>query len=145
MKKKMLSIIFLCLLIASGEVSAANWIHLGKSSIAGEPVNYYVDSQSVVKNGDAITFWRLIVWDKPDMFIGAKLELQKWEAKPIRQGRTLEMYTYDIKQKLISSNANLKPSSFTVFDVNSPLAKIIEAAFNYAKEGKDSGQKPALP
>ncbi|MRR17407.1 MAG: hypothetical protein EG826_13215 [Deltaproteobacteria bacterium] len=145
MIKKTLSIIFLCFLITSSEVFAANWIHTGKSSHAGEPVNDYIDSDSVVTNGDTIIFWSLTVWEKPDMFIGAKLELQKWEAKQKRQGRALEIYRYDANKKLIHSIPSIKSNSFTSYDANSPGAKMIEAAFKNAKAGKDSGQKPALP
>lgn len=145
MKKTIMLIIFLYILMLTNMAFAANWIHVDKSSIAGEPVNDYVDSDSVSKNDDTIIFWRLIVWEKPDMFIGAKLELQKWAAKQIRQGKTLEKYTYDSNKKLISSHSNIKSTSFTSFNENAPGGKIIEAAFKYAKEGKDSGQKPTLP
>ena len=145
MTKSMVSMIFLFLLILSGTAFAANWVHLDKESIAGEPADVYVDSDSVIKNGDTITFWRLIVWEKPDMFIGAKQELQKWEAKQVRQGKTLEIYTYDSDKKIISRNPDIKMSSYTSYDVNAPGGKVIDLAFQYAKEGKDFGQKPALP
>ena len=145
MKKRIAAIIFMCLLIFAGSAFAANWIHTDKGFNAGEPVDDYLDSESVVKNGDTITFWRLTVWEKPDMFIGAKLQIEKWEAKQIRQGRILERYAYDVNKKLILSNSNFKQTSFTSYNVNAPMGKIIDAAFKYAKEGKDSGQKPTLP
>lgn len=141
----------LFLFLFSNTAFAANWVYVTTSNLFGMPTRYYVDSETVIKNKDTITYWRLVVRDKTDPALGVKTYVEKIEAIPKdpRGTRSLEMHNYGPKGEYIfgypTSDETKNRKFGSVINKGSPEDMSIDVALKYAREGKDSGQIPKLP
>ena len=143
MSRKIVCLMILLIIFLTNTVFATNWVFVGASMLTGVKSNIYVDSDSVIKNGETVTFWTLTANEKPD-FTEMKNQLEKHDAKQPRMMRSLANYSYYANNKLIWSNPNIKGISSS-FEPGTLGAIMIETAFKYAKEGNDTGQQPPLP
>jgi len=130
MKKRVIYLMVLCLFVLSNTAFATNWVNVYREDRIG--FTLYVDSDSVVKNGDTIIFWELFVKDTPDSY-GSVKDLVKFEAKHPRPyiGRSLEEYKYDSNNKQVWHDG--QPWDFSSYDGQIYSCKAIDAAFQYAK------------
>jgi hypothetical protein len=134
--RRVVCLLLLSLFVLSNAAFATNWVYVCRSE--DDDANLYVDD-SVGRHGDTIGFWSLTVYDKPGPD-GAKKRLTKREAKPPNLMRALEAYWYDSNNRLVN-HTNIRPT-FVSIGAGTPMAKVIDVAFKYAKEGNDTAVKP---
>lgn len=138
MKKSVICLLgLLVLLLLSGTVFATSWILVKQYHLTGAIVYEYIDSDTVVQNGDNLIFWKVqnIVWPKRVDAFMSKIEVTLTDP---RQYRELESDRYKNGQPF---GQNTTPSRFSVA---SKIKDDIETALKYAKEGQDTGQKPDI-
>lgn len=125
---------------------ATNWTYIGKGDNPKILGNYeaYVDKDTVVSNGNKVSYWELQIYnDDADGVINEK-SLHKIEAvtSSPRQWRQLEAYLYDAADR--ETVHDTEPWSFS--PVRLPIYdKEIDFALNHAKAGGDNARKPTLP
>ena len=124
-----------------------NWVFIKEVSLLGSGDAVYfstethVDSNTVSKQGNTVTFWVF----RNSISGPFKSSLYRYEVKLTkrRQWRTLEFYQYDSNNQEIDRNAT--PGEWTVVDAGDRDDMLIDAALKYAREGQVSRQKPLLP
>ncbi len=142
---------FLAFLFFSGSAFATNWVHVTTNTMLGITAKYYIDSDSVTRNKDTITYWRLTVNDKPEPAMKTKRILDKVEARTNepRGTRILESHWYSEKGEIVleypesEQTRNGRFSSILV--KGSPEDMTVGIALKYAKDGKSTGKMPPLP
>lgn len=124
--------------LLSSSVFATNWALLRQFHRLGATESDYIDSDTVIQNGNSLTFWELknIVWpSRVDTFL-SKIEVTLTDP---RQYRELEEYRYKNSQQL--GQGHTVPTKF--YDA-SKIKDDLDLALKYAKEGQDAGQKPNI-
>lgn len=127
--KRIICFLVLFLFILSNTAFAANWVYFVRNTSHGS--NIYIDSDTVVKNGDSIFFWNLEVFDQP---VGSiKKNLWKQEAKLTnpRMLRGLESYAYDSNDKEVERGT--APGEWLKVPPGSFADRLIDLALSYAK------------
>jgi hypothetical protein len=120
-KKRLAWLLVLCLVILSNTAFAANWVYVCKDDVFGFPV--YIDSETVVKDGNKLIFWwEIVETDKTK---------NVWKIEATLASPRMYRNIYD-----------WGTSGWAKVLAGSDYDKAITAALKYAKEGKDSGQKP---
>ena len=134
------SLFVLLLCAASATAQSGNWVSGGTFRAIGGSGTFYIDQNSVVKNGDHVIFWVMLVWDQEEPWSGAKKFVEKEEAilSNPRQIRQLEVYHYDRENKEFEHSAF--PLGYHRPTTNEDPE--IDLALKYAKEGKDTGPHP---
>jgi len=130
------------LLTLTNTAFASNWVFFGKvSNIFQTTSSQYIDSDSIFKDGNKLTYWSLEVLDKPQShYAKAMMKLEVNLATP-RKLRVLENYSFDAKNM-----ENYKDTTASAWENASPrYDKEIAFALKYAKEGKDTSTKPTVP
>ncbi|MCJ7663888.1 MAG: hypothetical protein MUO24_06570 [Desulfobacterales bacterium] len=97
-----LMVMVFSMFILSDKAFAANWVYVGRDE-GSQPLvgNVYIDSATVVRNGDAVVFLALWVYDAPFQLTTSPSLCQKssskFEAKLTSpyMFRNLETYFYD--------------------------------------------------
>jgi hypothetical protein len=128
-----------------------NWVYIKEVSPSGKGGDAcfilgclgdtYVDSDTVVKNGNTVTFWIF----RNHIRKPFKSSLHRYEAKlkRPRKIRTLEFYYYDFNNQEIERHPT--PEEWVKVETRDRDDILIDAALKYAREGQASEQKPALP
>jgi hypothetical protein len=136
MGKKIAGLALVFVLLLSNSVFAASWVYYTR---VGKIHTEYIDSSSVYKDGDRLTFWVLQVLDRPLSSNYAKQTL-KFEVKlnAPREFRIAESCIYD---------ANNRPGTPKIYeDEWEPAAdydnRQFDFALRYAKNRKDPGVRP---
>ena len=98
MKRKIVGLVLLIMITFSSTTFASNWVFFGKvSNMFQTTSSQYIDSDSVYKDGNKLTYWSLEVLDKPQShYAKAMMKLEVNLATP-RKLRVLENYSYDAK------------------------------------------------
>lgn len=98
----------------------------------------YIDADTIVKSGDTIVFWHLIVFDKPNGS-GEKQVMENLEANLTipRSARTLEFYTYGSNNQEMNHNGTL--GGWSQAPAGSIAYGSIEAALRYAGSAQNTG------
>jgi hypothetical protein len=137
MKKIVICLLGLVLFLLSTTAFATNWVLLKQYHLTGAKVYEYIDSDSVVQNGDSLFYWKVqnVVWPKRVDAFMSKIEVTLTDP---RQYRELESYRYKNGQPF---GQNMKP---TRFSIASKIKEDIDMALQYAKEGQDAGQIPDI-
>jgi hypothetical protein len=125
-----------------------NWVYVKEVSLlsSGGAVYFstetHVDSDTVVKKGNTITFWVLRMHGRGGPFMRS---LHRYEVKLTRprKWRTLEFYQYDSNNQEIDRHPT--PGEWEEVEAGDRADILIDAALKYAREGQATGQKPALP
>lgn len=142
--KRVIILLVPCMVLLTSAAFATNWFYVCRTSFAdntsapGPVSSYYVDKNTVVKNGDKVTFWVKMVFDEE--YMKNKTIYYKYEAtlaRP-RQGRSLELYSYDAKG---NENYNSHTPG-TPFTPVIPLNNVLIDAIQDVNDGTDNGSKP---
>ncbi len=136
MRKKIAGLVLLLMIFLANSVFAANWVYYNR---VGKLHTEYIDSDSVFKDGNKLTYWLLQVLDKPLSSNYAKQTL-KFEVKlnSPREFTIAESCIYD---------ANNRPGTPKIHEPEWEVAenydnKQIDFVLKYAKNQKDTGIKP---
>jgi hypothetical protein len=124
-----------------------NWVFIKEVSLlsSGGAVYFstetHVDSDTVVKKGNTVTFWVF----RNSISGPFKSSLYRYEVKLTkpRKWRTLEFYQYDSNNQEIDRHT--EPEEWEKVEADDRDDMLIDAALKYAREGQVTGQKPALP
>ena len=143
MKKILLSLAALFVIIVASNAFAANWQYCTRTNFGGGCA-VYVDAESVVRNGNNLTFWMLEVFDTTYAGSNVKKLLAKEEVRleSPRMLRGTESYTYDSNGQIIDRGST--PGEWGQVPAGCYADIMIDFALRYAREGQDSGQVPAL-
>ena len=139
MKCKIISLILFTMITFTNTAFATQWAYVCKSSDNMQTM--YVDRDSAAKNNDTAIFWELVVLYEPDPN-GVKKILYKKQANKQQMERQLEEYDYKTNNELHWND--IVASNWSSYFSGTIEECIVNAAFKYAKEGKDTGQKPSL-
>ena len=142
MKRKTACLVLLVMLAFTSTTFATNWVFFAKiPNMFQSTSTQYIDSDSVFKDGNKLTYWSLEVLDKPQShYAKAMMKLEVNLATPSKL-RVLENYSYDPKNLEV-----YKETSATTWENARPrYDKEINFALKYAKERMDSGVKPTIP
>lgn len=136
MKKRVTCFLVLCLFILSNTAFATNWVYIGRSYMLGAS-NVYVDPDTVLRNGNNVIFWELLILDNTDSD-GTKKWLYKKEAitSSPRQYRLLECYAYDANGQETYRDLNDTVGYFPVDNTGTDQEltnRIIDFALQHAK------------
>jgi hypothetical protein len=131
--RKVVCLIMLCLLILSNTVLASNWVYVGRSYEYHS--NFYIDTETIVKKGDYITFWDIEILDVPDADV--KKIMTHFEAKwtTPRRYREIEYYYYDTQNNELWYDNNEWYDDYTFYSIQSGsiMDLEIDAALRYAR------------
>lgn len=148
MKKRISILLVMSLLVLSSTAFASNWVYYGRSGLV--PGNLYIDADSVMKNGDNLSYWELLVYDKL-YFKVAKL-MTKYEVilAPSRKYRIADSRYYNADNRDDKEMSELNDTDTTTGKwsdsfVGANMSADTDFALKYAKDGKDTGQRPTLP
>lgn len=139
MKCKLIGLVLFTMITFTNTAFATKWMYVCNSSDQMETL--YVDRDSAVQTGDTVTFWELVVMYEPDPADVKKIVYKKQAKKP-RMERQLEKYYYKSNNELHWSE--LEALNWDSYFAGTTEAYVVNAAFKYAKEGKDTGQQPSL-
>lgn len=138
MRKRLICFVAACVLSLSCTAYAAtNWVYVARSY--NNDATFYIDTETIRKNGDYITFWELEVYDREQDFAivtGVKKSMAKLEAKwtSPRQYQELEYYLYDAQNhELWYDNYDGYGSGFLGVNSGSVIDMEINMALRYAK------------
>ncbi len=141
MKKWVVCLTVLCLLALPGTAFATNWVFVGKTWFGED--HMYVDIDSVIKTGDGLTYWQLLVEDDAWEKAGKTLTKLEFKNTTPRQQRRLAYYLYNGSDQ--ETFQYTKSGGFSPVQKTSPADQCIDLALKHAKEGPDDGGKPPLP
>jgi hypothetical protein len=130
MKKIMLLMVAIFVLVLSNQVFAANWqfVEQVQHPQCGA-VSFYIDPQTVVKNGDTMTFDTQYVFSSPCN--GETRKVNKEEVNlSSRQRRYIETVGYDANGAQVNRDVM---SPWYQIVPNSPLDNMINRALQYAQ------------
>jgi hypothetical protein len=145
MKRKIVCLILLIMLSFTSSVFASNWVFYVRDDDGFIGTNWYIDADSVVKDGSKLFLWTGAVYDKPPSMVKQKV-MAKYEASlsPPMQFRRLETHQYDSTNKELEWGKDTTPEKWQPV-TEKDMKLEIDTALKYAKEGKDNGQLPSLP
>ncbi len=131
MKKKVVALVLLTLLVLTSTALATNWIFVKRVNDAGVVV--YIDSETVYKGSDTITFWSLGVWDQVRND-GVKKGMIHYEATLSRPWyyRQIEGYLYDERNNELNHDTDVREWKLVPMN-NSAIQKLVESALSYAR------------
>ena len=143
MKKISLVLGALFLIMFASTACAANWQYFTRTDFGGGCV-VYVDTDSVVRDGTALTFWILEIFDTTYTGSNVKKLLMKEEVRleSPRMLRGTESHTYDSKGQFIDKNST--PDAWMQVPAGCYADIMINFALKYARDGHDSGQVPVV-
>jgi len=143
MKKSMICGLGLLLFLLGGTVFAANWVYIRSDQGIDGSIKVYIDTESVVKNGNDLMYWGYALWSQP---IGnVKGEETKYEVQLAypRQYREVEVYDIDVNNNIKKNLDFSYPGNW--YQVTSNVYnQEIDFALQYAKEGQDAGAKSMI-
>ena len=146
MNRKIICLVLLIMIIFTSPVFATSWVYYGRNgSVSG---NVYIDADSVMKNGDNLSFWELFVYDKP---IGTIAKLTtKYEVilAPSRKYRIASSCYYlannqEDKEANEWNDADKTTGKWADSFVGKNMSAETDFVLKYAKEGKETGAKPS--
>lgn len=136
MKRKIAGVVLILLVFLADSAYAANWVYYTR---VGQLHTEYIDSTTVYKEGNKLTFWVLQVLDRPLASNYAKQTL-KFEVKlaSLREYKIVESCIYDV---------NNRPGTpkFDEFDwevASDYDNRQFDFVLKYAKNQKDTGTRP---
>jgi len=143
MKRKTIWLVLLAMIFFTNTALAANWSFVARTSkvndlnLSGSTYNEYIDKNTVRKDGD-----NLIFWNKQQDEDSGETMLTKNEVNlSLLKARVIESYGYDSSGKETSRDTEL--SGWLKYQKGSQFERKILISLRYAKEGKDTGAKPA--
>lgn len=147
MKKYVICLLSLVLFLLSSSVFATNWVYYGRSTIVAG--NLYIDADLVNKNGDDLTYWELLIYDKP---IGVTAKLRtKYEVKlaPSRKYCIVDTHYFladnsDDKVMNEWNDADTTTGGWADSYAGTDMSSETDFSLKYAKEGQASDQKPDI-
>lgn len=138
MKKRFACLLFLFLFMVSNTAFATNWVYIARGY--ENDCNIYIDTDTVVKNGELIKYWELIVLDREEdiEFIdGVKKIMVQYEAKwtSPRKYRDLQVYYFDARDNELWYDDWTwdKDARFFSVDPGCIMDREIDAALRYAR------------
>lgn len=142
MKKSGICLLILLFVFLSGTVFATNWIYLRSDAdiFDGSSIKVYIDTDSVVINGNDLTYWGYALWGKPIGDVTGEETKYEIQLTNPRLYRELEVYKIDIKNSSKKDEDVSYPSDWEKV-TNDQFNEEINTALKYAKEGQDAGQK----
>ena len=133
MNRKIAGLILVLMIFLTNSAYAANWVYYNRvANLHTE----YIDSATVYKDGNKLTFWVLQVLDRPLSINYAKQTL-KFEVKlnSPREFRIAESCLYDVKNRPGTPKVN-EPEWEPAEDYDN---RQFDFALRYAKNQKDTG------
>ena len=136
MNRKIAGLVMVLMLFLANSADAANWVYYNR---AANLHTVYIDSATVYKDGDKLTFWVLQVLDRPLSVNYAKQTL-KFEVKlnSPREFRIAESCLYDTKNRPSTPKIN-EPEWELAEDYDN---RQFDFALRYAKNQKDTRIRP---
>lgn len=144
MNRKVIGLVLLIMLSFTSSAFATNWVLYDRLDDGFLGTNWFIDADSVVKDGSKLFFWTTAVYDKPPLMVNEK-PIDKYEASlslPM-QFRRIETHQYKDNKEIEWVKSTTPEKWEPVTEKNFKLE--IDTALKYAKEGKDTGQRPTLP
>lgn len=137
--RRIICLIMLSLLILSNTAFATNWVFVTRNNNYGS--NFYIDTDTIVKKGDYVTFWDIEILDVPEDYDfivpGVKKVMTHLEAKwtSPRRWREIEYYLYDAQNNELWYDNNEWYDDYTFYSVPSGSTTDLEidAALRYAR------------
>lgn len=148
MRNKIICLVLLCFFILTSSAFAASWSFAGRTgkenpyNLTGESYNEYVDKATVRKDGDILIFWHKQQFDREEEGTGETVLTKNEVALSIQKTRVLESYSYDYSGK--EKARDTEPSTWLQYQKGSDFERKILLALKYAKEGKDTNQRPKI-
>ena len=148
MRIRLICLVILCFFIFTNSVFAASWSFVGRTSkensfnLTGESYSEYIEKTTVRKNMEILIFWHKQQFDREEEGTGETVLTKNEVVLSSQKTRVLESYSYDYsgKEKL----RDTEPSPWLQYQKGSDFERKILAALKFAKEGKDTDQKPKL-
>ena len=148
MRIRLICLMILCFFTFTNSVSASSWSFVGRTSkensfnLTGESYNEYIEKTTVRKTGDSLIFWHKQQFDREEEGTGEAVLTKNEVVMASQKTRILESYSYDYSGK--EKSRDMEPSTWLQYQKGSDFERKIFAALKFAKEGKDTDQKPKL-
>jgi len=139
MKRKMVCLLFLIMFIFTNTAFATNWVLVLTDD--NMQANIYIDADKVFKDVDTITFWVSFVYEQP-LFFKIKKQMWKYVVNTVRPRTFKWLVAYDYDSNGSELSCDTKGANYGTSLENSGTDKAATLALKYAKEGKDTGEKP---
>ncbi len=127
--KRVFGFIILCFAFAPVIALAADWVYADKSQNGDE--TYYVDRDSVSRDGNTITYWMKVVYshDRHGM-MWSRYKMEVILSNP-RRDRDLEFYAYDADGNVLDHETS--PGEFSEVPPDTHEDTVIDTAVRLAR------------